>query len=183
MKVILVSQGRTKWDDESRLQGTIDVPLSVRGRKEVGGLARRLKDLRPKRILSGNGQTLVETCRILSRTLGCRVTRCDELDDLDHGLWQGMLLDELEGRYPKAFRRWRRNPTRVAPPRGEAVTEMLKRVSRVIDQFRRRPGRGTVVMVLPEVVRMAAEALLSGVRLETIWSNGSPLSEWTGIEV
>ena len=103
MKVILVRQGKTTWDEEERLQGTIEVPLSERGRKETATLARRLERFKPKRVFCGSGQTQVETARILARTIHCRVRRYCKLNALDYGLWQGMLLDELKERYPRTY--------------------------------------------------------------------------------
>ena len=183
MKVILVAQGRTAWDEEGRLQGRIDVPLSVRGRKEVTSLARKLKAFHPKRILTGTGQTQLETAGILERELGCRVRSTAQLNELDHGLWQGMLLSELEERYPGFHRRWLKGPQSVSPPRGESIAGLLDRVGAVIDGLRRRPGARTVVMVLPETARLAAHALLTGVGLETVASPRTSRRQWTEVEI
>jgi len=183
VKVILVDQGRTVWDEASRLQGTIDVPLSPRGCKEVASLARKLKPLRPKRILCGTGQTQLETSQILAKGLGCRVVQHPELKALDVGLWQGMLHEELLRRYPRSYKRWCRDPQSVSPPRGESVGEMVARVSEVVEEIRRRRNRTTLVMVTPGMVRLGAEALLTGVRLETIWSERVSTEAWTGIDI
>lgn len=183
MKVILVGQGRTPWDEESRVQGTIDVPLSPRGRKEVTTLARKLRAFHPKRIITGTGQTLRETAAVLAQKLGCRVTNHKQLNGLDHGLWQGMRLDELEERYPHVYRRWVKSPQSVSPPRGESISELLVRVGEVIEETQRRRQDGAVVMVLPELVRLAAQALLTGVTLETIWFKRPSRRQWTEVEV
>ena len=183
MKVILIDQGRTAWDAESRLQGTIDVPLSACGRKEVAGLARKLKALAPKRILCGTGQTQLETSRILAKGLACRVSPCEQLNALNAGLWQGMLCGELAARYPRSYRRWCSEPHAVSPPKGETVSEMMGRVSEVIEELRGRRKRGTRVVVTPPMVRVAAEALLTGVRMETIWAEQDSSEAWTVIDI
>jgi len=183
VKVILVSQGRTAWDDEKRVQGTIDVPLSERGRKESAALARKLVAFRPRRIYSGTGQTQLETARILARTLGCGITRLAQLNALDQGLWQGALHAELAERCRRSYRRWRRGPQRVSPPQGESTQTMIARVAEVVAMLRRRRRSGTVVLVLPDVVRLGAQALLAGVRLETLWSASPRAAAWTGIDI
>ena len=182
MKLILVGQGRTPWDEESRLQGTIDLPLSPRGRKEVSSLARKLHAFRPKGIVSGTGQTLTETSRILARRLRCRVRTYEQLNELDHGLWEGMLHSEIEERHPQVYRRWCTDPQSVSLPKGESITEMLERVGEVLERLRRRRS-DTLVIVLPEMVRLAAHALLTGVTLETLWPNRPGRVEWTGLDI
>ena len=183
MKWILVGQGRTEWDDESRLQGTIDLPLSVRGRKGVSRLARKVHAFTPGEVVAGSGQTLVETARIYARQIGCRVHTHDELNELDHGLWQGMLRRELEERYPRLYRRWSADPQSVSPPRGEPLSAMLERVGGVLERLRRRRRDRALIVVLPRMVRLAAQARLTGVSFETIWSAKPSPGEWTGIDI
>ena len=182
MKLILVGQGRTQWDEESRLQGRIDLPLSPRGRKQVSSLARKLHAFRPKGIVSGTGQTPTETSRILARRLRCRVRTYEELNELNHGLWEGMLHREIEDRHPHVYRSWCANPQSVSPPNGESITELLERVGEVLERLR-HTGSGTLVIVLPEMARLAAQALLTGVTLETLWSKRPATVEWTGLDI
>ena len=182
MKLILVEQGRTRWDEESRLQGRIDVPLSPRGRKEVSTLARKLQSFHPNEVVCGTGQTLTETSRILAKELRCRVRTFEQLNELDHGLWQGMRHSEIEGRHPAVYRRWRRNPLSVSPPRAEAMAGLLERVGEVLQRLSRRRV-DSVVIVLPGMVRVAAQALLTGVTLETLWSQRPVRAEWTSVDL
>jgi len=182
MKWILVGQGRTEWDDEGRLQGTIDLPLSVRGRKEASRLARKVGAFAPEEVVTGSGQTLVETARIYARESGCRVHTHDELNELDLGLWQGMLRRELEERYPRTYRRWSADPQSVSPPKGESLTAMLERVGAAIEGLRRRRHRKALLCVLPPVVRLATHALLTGVSFETIRSTTSSPGAWIEID-
>lgn len=182
MKLILVGQGRTPWDEELRLQGRIDVPLSPRGRKAVSSLARKLRSFRPKEVVCGTGQTPTETSRILARELHCRVRTFEQLNELDHGLWQGMLHSEIEERHPAVYRHWRRNPQSVSPPRGESIAGLLERVGEVLERLRRRRV-DSLVMVLPGMVRLAAQALLTGVTLETLWSQSPVRAEWTRVDI
>ena len=182
MKLILVGQGRTQWDEESRLQGTVDLPLSPRGRKQVSSLARKLHAFGPKGIVSGTGETLTETSRILARQFRCRMRTYEQLNELNHGLWEGMLHREIEERHPHVYRSWCTNPQSVCPPMGESVAEMLERVGEVLERLRRRQSN-TIVMVLPRMVRVAAQALLTGVTLETLWSNRPARAEWIGLDI
>ena len=183
MKVVLVGQGRTGWDDAARLKGTIDVPLSARGRKETARLARGLSEMGPVRVVSGTGRTGRETARILSAALGCKCEVCSELGDVDHGLWEGMLLSDLEQRCPRTYRQWRRNPDSVSPPGGESMEDVLGRVREALSRLRPQQTKGTLVMVLPEKLRAAVKALLTGDTLENAWSDGSLRDPWTDNEM
>jgi hypothetical protein len=60
---------------------------------------------------------------------------------------------------------------------------MLRRLETVVEKLRRNASRRAVVLVLPDIVRQGVEALLSGVRLESLWSDGTVRRGRVGIEI
>ena len=43
-RVLLVRPGATDFDDQGRIKGTLDMPMSERGRQQVNSLAEQLSD-------------------------------------------------------------------------------------------------------------------------------------------
>ena len=44
--------------------------------------------------------------------------------NLNHGLWQGLQLDDVRRKYPKVFKQWQESPETVCLPEGETVAEV-----------------------------------------------------------
>ncbi len=127
-QVVLIRPGATVYDEQNRVQGILDIPLSERGKAEALELADRLADLNLCALYCGPGESVVRTAEIVGRSLGLRPKRLDDLRNLDQGLWQGLQLDEIKRRNLKLFRQWLDDPRTICPPLGETVEDALERV-------------------------------------------------------
>jgi len=117
-QVVLIRPGATVYDEQNRVQGVLDIPLSERGQTEVVHLAERLADVELSALYCGPGESVVRTAETVGRAVNLRPKRVDELRNLDHGLWQGLQLHEIRRRNLKVFRQWLDDPLTVCPPGG-----------------------------------------------------------------
>lgn len=117
-KILLIRPGSTDYDQQGRVQGTLDVPLCDEGRQEVNGLVAQLRLERPEVIYYSPVQSAEETAEAIGEALDVRVRCLDKLQNLDHGLWQGMLIDDVKLKQPKVYRQWLEKPETVCPRRG-----------------------------------------------------------------
>ena len=74
------------------------------------------------------------------------------LKNMDHGLWHGKEIKELQSNQPKLFRQWEENPASICPPGGETTTELLPRVDAMLKTITRKHKTGTVVIVAPDPI-------------------------------
>ena len=123
-QVVLIRPGATVYDEQNRVQGILDIPLSDRGRAEVARLAADLAGPEPAAVAlaalyCGPGESVVRTAEAVGKALGLRPKRIDDLRNLDQGLWQGLQLDEIKRRNVRVFRQWLDDPVTVCPPQGE----------------------------------------------------------------
>ena len=125
-QVVLIRPGATVYDEQGRVQGVLDIPLSDRGKAEVARLAERLADTSLAALYCGPGESVLRTAEAVGRNLGIRPKRIDDLRNLDQGLWQGLQLDEIKRRNLKLFRQWQDDPRTVCPPLGETVENALE---------------------------------------------------------
>ena len=121
-QIVLIRPGATAYDEQNRVQGILDIPLSERGRAEVARLAETLAGPEPSTVAlaalyCGPGESVVRTAEVVGKALGLRPRRIDDLRNLDQGLWQGLQLDEIKRRNLKVFRQWVDDPVTVCPPR------------------------------------------------------------------
>jgi broad specificity phosphatase PhoE len=133
-QVVLIRPGATVYDEQHRVQGVLDVPLSERGVLEVAELAESLAgplvnlDFPIAALYCGPSENAVRTAETIGRALGLRPRRLEDLRNLDQGLWQGLQVDEIKRRHHKVFRQWMEDPFSVSPPHGESVEGAVDRI-------------------------------------------------------
>lgn len=149
-QVVLIRPGATVYDEQERIQGILDVPLSARGEGEVAALARRLSGASLAALYCGPGESVGRTAEAVAKALGLRPKRIDELRNLDQGLWQGLQLDEIKRRNLKLFRQWQEDPRTICPPQGETVEEAMGRIHAALKPLIRRHRDETLGLVAGE---------------------------------
>jgi probable phosphoglycerate mutase len=133
--ILLIRPGWTDFDEQNRLQGVLDLPLSPVGEQQVRSIVEELKQVELDVLYTGPNQPARRSAEMIAAGLGIRVRVRDGLRNLDFGLWQGLHLDEIRRKFPKVFRQWRESPETVRPPEGESVSEAIARVTKTL----RRP--------------------------------------------
>lgn len=149
-QVVLIRPGATLYDEQNRIQGVLDIPLSDRGCAEVAALAERLAGLDLAALYCGPGQSAGRTAEVVGRALGVRPRRVDDLRNLDQGLWQGLQIDEVRRRNLKVFRQWMEAPRTVCPPQGECIEDALDRIERALRPLIRRHKGEALGLVVGE---------------------------------
>lgn len=159
-RVILVRPGCTDFDEQRRIQGSLDLPLNTRGQCQLTRVLDVLREFPVEAVLTGPGDPCRSTARALGESLDVPVREKDELRNLDHGLWQGMSLDEVRRRFPAVWRQWEDAPQTVCPPMGETVAEALERISDAL----RKPLRkyDVVAVVASEPLASVVSSYLKG---------------------
>jgi broad specificity phosphatase PhoE len=151
-QVVLIRPGATVYDEQNRVQGVLDVPLSERGQTEVATLARRVAAFELHALYCGPGESVGRTAEAVGKALGLRAKRVDELRNLDQGLWQGLQLDEIKRRNLKVFRQWLEDPLTICPPQGEPVDEALDRIKAALKPLIRRHRDEVIGLVVGEPI-------------------------------
>ena len=149
-QVILIRPGATVYDEQERIQGILDVPLSERGKVEVADLAARLSGVALAALYCGPGESVSRTAEAVGKALGLRPKKIDELRNLDQGLWQGLHLDEIKRRNLKLFRQWQEDPRTICPPQGETVEDAMDRIKSALKPLIRRHRAETLGLVAGE---------------------------------
>jgi ribonuclease H / adenosylcobalamin/alpha-ribazole phosphatase len=108
-----------------------------------------------------------ETAEAVAEVLGVGVEVEPDLAECAFGEWDGLTYAQVHERWPEQLRRWLWS-TDVAPPGGESLAEVERRVSRSRDAVLARHVRRRVVVVshvtpVNLLVRMALEAPMTAV--------------------
>jgi broad specificity phosphatase PhoE len=158
-QVVLIRAGATAYDEQDRVQGILDIPLSERGRAEAIQLAEKLAGTGPgagantlAALYCGPGESVIRTAEIIGKALGLRARRIDDLRNLDQGLWQGLQRDEIKRRNLKVFRQWLDDPVTVCPPQGETIASALERIKAALRPLIRRHPDEVIGLVVGEPI-------------------------------
>jgi broad specificity phosphatase PhoE len=154
--VVLIRPGATVYDEQNRVQGILDVPLSDRGWAEVAELAETLAEpftgVELAALYCGPSENALRTAEAVGRALGLRPRRVEELRNLDQGLWQGLQVDEIKRRHQKVFRQWIDDPCTVSPPHGEPVEGAMDRIKAALKPLIKRHRDETIGLVACEPI-------------------------------
>ena len=151
-QVVLIRPGSTVYDEENRVQGILDIPLSERGRLEVVALAESLTGITLAALYCGPGESVIRTAEAVGKVLGLRPKRVDDLRNLDQGLWQGLQVDELKRRHMRVFRQWLDAPLTICPPQGEDVELAMQRIKDALKPLVRRHKDEAIGLVAGEPI-------------------------------
>ncbi|MCO8121569.1 histidine phosphatase family protein [Stieleria sp. TO1_6] len=186
-RVLLVRPGATEFDDQGRMKGCLDMPLSDLGTEQANLLAKELASVRVKTIFAAPCESARETARRLAdqqRASGreVKVKVIDAFRNLDHGLWHGKLIDEVRRNHPKVYRQGAEHPEEFCPPGGEPVAEAKARVTKAVRKCLKKGRDDVIAMVIPEPLATVVQSLLSGKDLTSVWKSETDSASWSLIE-
>ena len=155
-QVVLIRPGATVYDEQNRVLGVLDVPLSDRGWAEVAELVAKLAEpfsgIKLTALYSGPSENAVRTAEAVGRALGLRPRTLDELRNLDQGLWQGLQVEEIKRRHLKVFRQWIEDPCTISPPHGEPVAGAMDRIKAALKPLIKRHRDEAIGLVACEPI-------------------------------
>ena len=181
-QIVLIRPGATDYDREGRIQGNLDVPLNAQGSAEV---ARVIDDLRPLRlsaIYTSGCRSAVETAQAIAAALGVRLKKLDHMHNLNQGLWQGMLVDEVRRKQPKVYRQWQERPQFTCPPEGEMLDQAEERIRPVIAKLMKRHKEGTIALVVPEPLASLVRHIVDQREWGDLWKAITEHGHWEVLE-
>lgn len=145
-RLILVRHGEPCESVRGRCYGRLDPPLSHTGQEQMAALGRHLMAWGDAAVYSSPLRRAIESAVCLTGA-AARPIIDDRFRELDFGVIEGLMYDEVERAYPAVFQAWMQRPTEVTCPGGESVAAMAARVREAVaDLLRARPNQTTVVV-------------------------------------
>jgi broad specificity phosphatase PhoE/ribonuclease HI len=148
-RLVLVRHGETSLNAEGRYAGRGEVPLSAAGRTQAEATARRVARLVPA--VAAVVSSPLERCTTTAATIAAAVgdppvTTEADLIECDFGEWEGRTFAEVRAQWPDELDAWLAT-TSAAPPGGESLQRVAKRVRRAAATLRESyPGAAVVVV-------------------------------------
>jgi len=165
-QILLIRPGCTDFDEQHRVQGTLDLPLTVRGEQQVARILQDLANCPLDVIYTSPCEPARSTAAALGAARGVAVKEIETLHNLNQGLWQGLKIDEIRRKHPKVFKQWQESPEAICPPGGETLAEALERVRKALEKPLKK--KGNLAIVAAEPLAAIICAVVRGTPLEAI---------------
>ena len=161
-ELLFVRHGYSEGNKSRRFSGQKDFPLSEAGHQQALELADYLRSFGIDAIYSSDLCRAVDTVRPLAEALSLPVHTTEALREVDVGLWEGVLRDDVERNYSKNYSLYLKSPGLVRFDGGESFAEMR---ARALDAVRKilaeNEGKTVVIATHGGVIRA----------LRTLWEN------------
>jgi len=183
LQIILIRPGSTDYDQQHRIQGTLDIPLNDQGSLEVTQLIDQLSGKGIETIYASASQPAEQTARVIAEGLAVKLKKLDRMQNVDHGLWQGMLVEDVRRKQPKVYRQWQEQPENVCPPEGEMLNHAEQRVRATVTKLLKRHKQGVIGLVVPEPLASLVRRFLQQKELGDLWKVANGHGRWEVLEI
>jgi len=158
--VFLARHGETEWNVERRRQGRLDSPLTDAGIEQAHRHASVLRGRGIDGIFVSPLVRAVATARVISDRLGLPIEVVDELTELDHGRFSGLVEGQIDAQFPGQRQLRAADKYGWRFPGGESYADVDIRAARALDRVSRRPVRNPLLVAHEMIGRMLQRHLL-----------------------
>ena len=149
LRFFLVRHGETAENARMRYLGTRDEPLTENGMRQALQVADVLSQLPIAVIISSPMRRAADTAAPIQKACGVVLRLDRRLAEGSFGRWEGLSRAEvLDLGNPDAelLARWESDPS-CAPPGGESINDVQKRVIRLVEELKEEFAGSSVVLV------------------------------------
>ncbi len=183
LRIVLLRPGSTDFDEQGRIQGTLDVPLNPKGAHQVARSVGELSSVELDAVYASPCHAAQQTASALAADHDLRVKVIDKLQNLDQGLWHGKLIEELKKNQPRVYKQWQENPQTLCPPQGEPFAHAQLRVQQALEKLLHKHRSGVIALVAPEPIASLIRSTLTHREIGDLWKAECECGDWETISI
>jgi probable phosphoglycerate mutase len=172
-QVLLIRHGETEWNQQRRMQGQQDSPLTPLGLQQARQVARRLRDVPHAALYSSDLGRAHQTARCIADQTRHENVSDRGLRERCFGIFEGLTNAEIEVRHPDLYPHFASRDPHFAMPGGESAAQFHERCLGTLRSIAERHAGDTVVVVSHGLVLDALYRAASGMPLQQ--ARGFPL--------
>lgn len=166
-KVYFVRHGESVSNLMTQFAGSLDMPLTEKGRAQADATAVFLQDIPFVAVYASDLSRAYDTGSAIALSHNVPIFGTDQLREIYAGDWEGKQYCQLENEYPDSYGIWRRQIGLAECPNGETVAQLQARVHAFVEK--------TVQKHPNETICIATHATPIRV-MECVWTQ-TPLSQ------
>jgi len=142
----LARHGQTLWNQEQRIQGQLDSPLTESGRQQALLLAEQCKALTITSLLTSPLGRALTTAELCAKALALKVKVVSGFEERHFGCWQGKLTTDvnMDSQYSEITAQI----TDAKPAQGESAKQALQRFQTALIQQLENADYETVLIII-----------------------------------
>ena len=169
-RIILIRHGETNWNKEGRFQGQIDIPLNEKGKEQASKASQYLKEIEFTKAFSSSMKRPYETAKIILKNNNIQIEKIESLVEINHGLWEGKLEEEIKQIWPEMLRDWHERPESVTMPEGESIKQVSDRAISAWNHIcNSQKEKDTTLLVAHDAVNKTLLCHILGLSYSDIW--------------
>jgi len=151
----LLRHGKTIWNEDGRIQGRRDSPLSEKGSQQVHEWGKFIGDYTIDKIIASDLGRVRETVTIIQQyCTPVSVEWNEDLREQSWGKWEGKTFHELKNEQPEELAAQVRAGWNFRPPEGESRKEVLQRALLVVQAcLQKYPGKRILIVSHEGIVK------------------------------
>ena len=155
-RLCMVRHGETAWNAEGRVQGQLDIPLSVAGLAQAQCVAGALPTGRFSALYCSDLERVRQTAQPVAEKLGLEIRIEADLRERHYGAFQGLTYAQAKESLPAEYARFKAKDPQFAFGSGESLGDFFARASQCLQAIaRRHDGREVLVFTHGGVLEMA----------------------------
>ncbi len=144
--IYLFRHGQTTYNKMGIFTGWSDADLTESGIRECEGIRDKLKDINPTKAFASDLKRSQKTLSIVLGEKRPTVIIDKRIKERDYGDLTGKNKEDIAKRFPKEYPLWHRSYD-VAPPNGESIKDVEKRVLEFINDTILKLDKKDVVFI------------------------------------
>src|SRR4051812_18031898 len=170
---LLIRHGETTWNQQGRMQGQHDSPLTPLGLQQARLLGRRLSQVPFTALYSSDLGRAHQTARCIADETGHEIVADRGLRERSFGIFEGLTRLEIEKQHPEENAKFVTRHPDYAMPGGESTAGFRDRAVASLESIAGRHRGGTIVVVSHGLVLDVLYRAASGMALDC--ARGFPL--------
>ena len=146
-EILLVRHGETLWNQQGRMQGQHDSPLTPTGLHQARQLGRRLANVPFTALYSSDLGRAHQTARCIADSTGHEIVTDGGLRERHFGIFEGLTNNEIKSRYPEDYELFARRDPEYVMSGGESAAQFMRRVVVTLDRIAGAHNGDTIVVV------------------------------------
>ena len=131
-----------------RFRGRADLALTAEGNRQAEATAQRIqRTWRPAAVYTSPMRRCLATAAAIGKAFALTPIPAAGLNDIDYGLWQGLIPDAVRARWADQLALWYHQPDRAIIPQGETLRDVLIWAAAALAEVIGRHPDATIVMV------------------------------------
>ena len=125
--LIFVRHGESEGNQSNRFNGSINVPLTDRGRKQAQRTAEYLDKYKIDKIYASDLSRAKDTAQIIANRTHLQIVYDKDLREINGGDFEGCPYEDLQKLYPNEYNMWLNDLGNCVCPNGESTRGLLER--------------------------------------------------------